>query len=72
MTSIYIKKYYPEAAALKNQIKYFWVLESDHQIALNHKILPVNNIDLLFNFLSPMTFERNGITMETPIFIFLG
>lgn len=67
--TIYIKKFYPRAKHLKNLIKYFWVFECP-KINLCHKLLPVNNIDIIFNFLSPMTFEKNGITFETPSNIF--
>jgi DNA-binding CsgD family transcriptional regulator len=61
VTTIQIKKYYPEAKPLKPLIKYFWVFDSNSHIRLNHTILPVNNIDLLFNFLAPMTFEKQGM-----------
>ncbi len=66
MTSIAIKKYYPTAAPLKSLIKYFWVLDSGRHISLHHKILPVNNIDILINLKSPMTFEKKGVTYKTP------
>lgn len=72
MTSIPIKRYYPKAQPLRHLIKYFWVLESDGPITLNHKILPVTNIDILFNFLAPMTFERDGRWFETSGNIFFS
>jgi AraC-like DNA-binding protein len=72
MISIDIKKYYPQAAPLKHLIKYFWVFESGNPVILNHKILPVSNIDILFNFLAPMKFEKNGFTSKTPGNIFFS
>lgn len=64
-----IKKIYPKAKHLKNLIKYFWVFGCP-KINLYHKLLPVKNIDIIFNLLSPMIFEKNGITFETPGKIF--
>ena len=66
MTTIPVKLFYPTAKPLKNLIKYFWVLESDRPIILNHTILPMHNIDILINLLSPMTFEKNGVVFEPP------
>jgi AraC-like DNA-binding protein len=63
---ISIEKFYPIAKPLKNLIKYFWVFECPSPITLCHKLLPVNNIDIIFNLLSPMKFEKDGITFETP------
>lgn len=72
MALILIKRYHPEAEPLKKLIKYFWVLESDRGTNLNHKKLPVNNIDMIFNFLAPMRFEKEGMTHETPGNIFFS
>lgn len=72
MTTIQIRKYYPEARPLKHLIKYFWVFDSYSHIRLNHTILPVNNIDILFNFLAPMTFEKQGMIHETPGNVFFS
>lgn len=66
MTQINIKRYPPKAAPLKKLVKFFWVLENREPILLDHKILPQNNIDLLFNFLSPMAYEQNGQLFDTP------
>lgn len=66
MTSIHVKRYYPSAAPLKRLIKYFWVLDSRHEITLDHNILPMANIDMIFNFKAQMTFESGGETFNTP------
>jgi AraC-like DNA-binding protein len=66
---IYIKKIYPKATLLKHLIKYFWVFECP-QANLFHKLLPVNNIDIVFNLLSPIVFIKKGNTVETPGNIF--
>ncbi|WP_027186225.1 AraC family transcriptional regulator [Desulfovibrio inopinatus] len=67
--TIHTNKFYPRVTQLKNLIKYFWVFEC-RNINLCHKILPVNNIDIIINFLSPMIFEKNGISSEIPSNIF--
>lgn len=41
---------------LRNLIKYFWVIESESIISVNHKLLPVNNIDFIFNFSSQIEY----------------
>lgn len=66
MISIDIIKFYPAFRQLKNLIKYFWVFDSSHPIALNHKILPTNNIDIIFNFKAPMTFDKQGVIYSAP------
>jgi len=66
MTFMDIKRYYPESASLKKLIKYFWVSQCSQTITVNHKILPVSSIDLIFNFLSPISYEKDGIKHDTP------
>lgn len=66
MASIHIQKFYPAAGPLKQLIKYFWVLDSPCPMVLDHKILPTNNIDILFNFKASMTFEKQGVIHSTP------
>lgn len=41
---------------LRNLIKYFWVIESESIISVSHKLLPVNNIDFIFNLSSPIEY----------------
>jgi len=43
-----IKKYPVQHPLLKKYIKFFWEIQSDH-MELNHKVIPVRNIDLKFN-----------------------
>lgn len=66
MNSINIIKFYPRFWQLKNLIKYFWVLDSNQPMILDHKILPTNNIDIIFNFKAPMTFDKHGVIYSTP------
>ncbi len=66
MTFMDTKRYYPESAPLKKLIKYFWVSQSSKNLTLNHKILPVCSIDLIFNFLSPISYEKEGVIHDTP------
>lgn len=41
---------------LRNLIKYFWVIESESIVSVSHKLLPVNNIDFIFNLSSPIEY----------------
>ena len=43
-----IKKYQVQDPLLKKYIKFFWEIRANH-MQLNHKIIPVRNIDLKFN-----------------------
>ncbi len=48
---------------LKSIIKYFWVIESESIISISHKLLPVNNVDIIFNLSSPIEYitdEQNS------------
>lgn len=67
-----IVRYLPKHSLLKRLIKYFWVLKTDSSISLNHKLLPVNNVDIILNFGSPMIYEFQGENKETPAFFFHG
>lgn len=66
MISMPIKRYYPKSKLLQHLIKYFWVFESESPVSLNHKILPVSNVDIIFNLLSPMVYEKKGKLFPTP------
>ncbi len=70
--SVEIKRYYPESPILRPLIKYFWVSDSYGNIDMNHKILPMANIDLILNLSSPISYERNGKTSSTPGNIFFS
>ncbi|MCG8688707.1 MAG: helix-turn-helix domain-containing protein [Desulfobacterales bacterium] len=59
-------RYYPRSAPLKHLIKYFWVFESQSPVILNHTLLPVSNIDLIFNLCSPTVYEKRKKVFETP------
>ncbi len=51
---------------LKNIINYFWVLESESEVSVNHKLLPVSNVDMIFNFCpSPITYINEEGNTET-------
>ncbi len=72
MQSLQIKRYPPKHPLLKQLIKFFWVLKSDHPVSLNHKLLPVNNIDIILNFSSPITYGFKGQIKQTPKYFFTG
>ena len=45
---------------LKNLIKYFWTINNDYKTVVNHKLLPVNNIDVIINYSSPIKYTINN------------
>ncbi len=50
---------------LKTLIKYFWVIETQSSFEVNHKLLPVSNIDFILNLSSPIKYtmdEKSDIT----------
>jgi len=40
-------------------IKYFWVIDSKSLIEVNHKLLPMSNIDLILNVSSPIKYIKD-------------
>lgn len=42
---------------LKAFIKYFWVMQSEQEVSIRHKLLPVGNIDMVLNCSAPMTYR---------------
>jgi AraC-like DNA-binding protein len=57
---LYIRKYQPAHALLKPLIKYFWVMQSDRDIEIRHKLLPANSIDVVLNFSMPIMYVSEG------------
>lgn len=51
-----IKKYSISNSLLKKYIKYIWVFDSKTEKEISHLLLPVNNIDLILNFSSPIKY----------------
>ncbi len=64
--------YHPKNSLLKGLVKYFWVLRSDRRETLNHKLLPVDNVDLVLNFASPAKYVSGGREEATPRYSFCG
>ncbi len=60
MNLVQTTKYQVNEPILKHFIKYFWVMKSDQQVSINHKLLPVNNIDFILNFSSPIKYMSAG------------
>lgn len=50
-----VKRYFPVNPILKRLIKYFWVIHSNC-FDINHKYLPVANIDMVINLGPPVTY----------------
>lgn len=50
MEVLHITKYKVRHPVLRHLIKYFWVMKSNGQMAVNHKLLPVDSMDIILNF----------------------
>jgi hypothetical protein len=72
MQYIPLKKYYPNNNSLNNYVNFFWVIDCNHT-DLNHKMLPMRNIDLIFN-ISRNSFytDDTGSPQKLPNLYFYG
>lgn len=52
-----IKKYNINNPLLRSFIKYIWVIDTKIETEVSHLLLPVNSIDLILNFSSPIKYE---------------
>lgn len=59
-------KYPVNHPILKKLIKYYWLIESQLPIEVNHKLLPVNNIDFILNLSSPIRYLKEEKTEIVP------
>ena len=50
------RRYPVDDMLLKSLVKYFWVLDSQHDLIVKHDLLPVGNIDFILNFSSPISY----------------
>ena len=65
-----MQKYKVQNSVLKNYIKFFWEINADY-LELNHKIIPVRNIDLKFNLSETphyLQFNNNRYLLEEVYF----
>lgn len=62
MKVLQVKKYPVNNPILKQLIKYFWVITSDNEVNISHKLLPVNNIDIIINFSSQIKYTLSNKT----------
>lgn len=60
------KRYPVSNPLLKKLIKYFWTVESQASVTVNHKLLPECNIDFIFNFSSPIKYIVDGKSEAVP------
>lgn len=72
MNQIKAEKYRPQNDFLKSFIKYFWVIKTNNVNHLSYKLLPVNNIDIVLNFASPMNYLTGGKIVTAPEYSFTG
>lgn len=54
------QKVIPSDPLLKVLIKYFWILKSRQPLKINHKLFPVNNIDIVFDINNQIKILDNG------------
>ena len=55
-----IKRYSVENSILRHFIKFYWFMESDYEISIDNKLLPVNNTDIIINYSDPVIYEKKG------------
>jgi AraC-like DNA-binding protein len=67
-----IERYPVVHPMLKTLAKYFWVLESDAPVIIDKALLPVCNIDLIFNLSGPITYIMEGKPVVSGRFHFNG
>lgn len=51
-----IKKYPVHNTLLKKLVKYYWIIRCDEDLTINHKLLPIGNIDFILNLSSPIKY----------------
>lgn len=62
MNSLEIIRYPVSHPMLQNIVKYYWVIESKSPVMINHKLLPVSNIDFILNLSSPIKYFNDEKT----------
>lgn len=67
-----VKRISPKSSLLKGLVKYFWVLRSNAPVTLNHKLLPMSNVDLVLNFSSPTQYLVGNQVIPVPDYSFCG
>lgn len=72
MDFLKVTRYHPRHPILRPLIKFYWVLKSEQPTTLHHKLLPVNNVDLVFNFSSPARYSSGGKVEHVPRYSFYG
>ncbi len=65
-------KYEVRNPLLKPLIKYYWFLESQLPVNVCHKLLPVNNIDIIINLSNQINYIKNEKVINTGMLHFNG
>lgn len=52
---------------LQKLVKFFWVVDYQDNISIDHSLLPVGNIDIILNFSAPMTYFTGGKSENSPV-----
>lgn len=73
MNNINVIKYPVVHPLLKNYIKYFWILNTNNNVHIHNKLLPVSNMDLILNLSSPIKYvKNNGLEVRADKYHFNG
>ncbi len=60
MNRLHVTKIKARHPMLRYLIKYYWIMKSDNPVVVNHKLLPVNNIDIIINFSSSIKYSSKN------------
>ncbi len=60
MPDLELHQYPPVNPVLRSLIKHYWFLRSSHETAIHGRLIPTNNIDLIINLASPVTYQSKG------------
>ena len=69
---LFTTKYKVRNPLLKPLIKYYWLLESQLPVNICHKLLPVNNIDIIINLSNQINYIKNEKVINTGMMHFNG
>lgn len=70
MSQFTIERFPPKNPTLKTLIKYFWVMRSENDVKINHKLLPVTNVDIVLNLSNTMTYRGEFGETKAPPYSF--
>lgn len=72
MDSLKVTRYRPRRPLLQRLVKHYWALRTERPTALHHRLLPVINIDLVFDLSCPGTYSSGKKVERVPRYSFRG